>query len=116
MASKENKLKDGTKKTETKPSGKKNSFSRFFQSVVLFFEDKRLHAIVGSFLILFSIFLLVSFVSYFYNWETDFSAITRLAAMGLLPIKVDCGAQNWFTVLSTVALASPRFSFHFSSC
>lgn len=42
----------------------------------LFLENKQLHAITGSFLILFAGFLLVSFVSYFYNWAIDFSAVT----------------------------------------
>ncbi|MCG3165104.1 MAG: hypothetical protein POELPBGB_00865 [Bacteroidia bacterium] len=76
MASKENKLKSETKKPAEKKPAKENVFSRWFNAVKLFFENKQLHAITGSFLILFAGFLLVSFISYFYNWAIDFSAVT----------------------------------------
>lgn len=75
MASKENKLKDGTKKPAAKTAAKQNVFSRSFNAVKLFLENKQLHAITGSFLILFSIFLFISFISYFYNWAIDFSLV-----------------------------------------
>ncbi|MGE0638254.1 MAG: DNA translocase FtsK 4TM domain-containing protein [Bacteroidia bacterium] len=76
MASKENKLKGETKKPVEKKPAKENVFKRSFSAVKLFLENKQLHAITGSFLILFAGFLLVSFISYFYNWAIDFSAVT----------------------------------------
>lgn len=76
MASKENKLKGEPKKPVEKKPVKENVFKRWFTAVKLFLENKQLHAITGSFLILFAGFLLVSFVSYFYNWAVDFSAVT----------------------------------------
>lgn len=76
MASKENKLKGEPKKPVEKKPAKENVFKRWFTAVKLFLENKQLHAIIGSFLILFAGFLLVSFVSYFYNWAIDFSAVT----------------------------------------
>jgi S-DNA-T family DNA segregation ATPase FtsK/SpoIIIE len=76
MASKENKLKGEPKKPVEKKPVKENVFKRWFTDVKLFLENKQLHAITGSFLILFAGFLLVSFVSYFYNWAVDFSAVT----------------------------------------
>jgi S-DNA-T family DNA segregation ATPase FtsK/SpoIIIE len=76
MASKENKLKGETKKPVEKKPAKENVFKRWFTAVKLFLENKQLHAITGAFLILFAGFLVVSFVSYFYNWAIDFSAVT----------------------------------------
>jgi S-DNA-T family DNA segregation ATPase FtsK/SpoIIIE len=76
MASKENKLKGETKKPVEKKPAKENVFKRSFTAVKLFLENKQLHAITGVFLILFAGFLLVSFVSYFYNWAIDFSSVT----------------------------------------
>jgi S-DNA-T family DNA segregation ATPase FtsK/SpoIIIE len=76
MASKENKLKGETKKPVEKKPAKENVFKRWFTGVKLFLENKQLHAITGAFLILFAGFLIVSFVSYFYNWAIDFSAVT----------------------------------------
>jgi len=83
MATKENKLKDGTKKPAGKTPAKENIFKRFFSAIKIFFENKQLHAITGTFLVIASLFLFISFSSYFHysnlntpNWGSDLSIIT----------------------------------------
>lgn len=59
---------------------KENEGTNFFSRVKAFITDERTLKITGLLLIGFSIFLLVSFVSYFFSWKTDQS----LAASGSL--------------------------------
>lgn len=75
MAAKENTLKNGSKKSSGK-TAKDNIFKRSYNAVALFLQNKQLHAISGSFIILFSVFLLVSFISYFFSWAEDFSLVS----------------------------------------
>ncbi len=54
-------------------------------SVVAFFKNRQLQTVIGSFLILFSLFLFVAFISFFFHWQQDLSIInefTNLNAKG----------------------------------
>jgi len=64
-AAKNNKTKNST------PSTKKVKKKGFFRSLITFFKDTRVHKTFGLFLCLFSIFLLVSFISYFFTGKDD---------------------------------------------
>jgi S-DNA-T family DNA segregation ATPase FtsK/SpoIIIE len=47
--------------------------------VVTFFKSRQTQTVIGSFLLLFSLFLLVSFISFFFNWQEDQSIISQFA-------------------------------------
>jgi len=62
------------KKEKTKnpaPAKKKEKKKGFFKSLISFFKDTRVHKTFGLFLCLFSVFLLVSFISYFFSGKQD---------------------------------------------
>ena len=59
------------KKSTTKKKGKNR--------IVLFFKSQQTHLIFGVFLMLFSIFLLISFFSFFKNWQADQSQLFQFA-------------------------------------
>ena len=65
------KKKQNTKKTKTS-SGKK-------PSIFAFLKTRQTQTIIGSFLILFSFFLFIAFISFFFNWQEDQSTLTKLA-------------------------------------
>ncbi|WP_298367084.1 DNA translocase FtsK [uncultured Lutibacter sp.] len=46
-----------------------------FQGIKLFFENRQTQTIIGSFIVLFSIFMVISFLSYFFNWKDDQSQL-----------------------------------------
>ncbi len=56
------------KKTTTKSKVKKNR-------IVGFFKNKQTHLVFGVFLVLFAVFMLVSFVSFFIHWKADQSQL-----------------------------------------
>ncbi|MDA8893503.1 DNA translocase FtsK [Flavobacteriaceae bacterium] len=45
--------------------------------VVDFFKNRQLQTVIGSFLILFSLFLFVAFISFFFHWQQDLSIINE---------------------------------------
>ena len=57
-----------TLKPETKPR---------FQKTKSFFGSRQTQTILGMFVMLFSIFLLISFISYFFNWQDDQSQLSN---------------------------------------
>jgi DNA segregation ATPase FtsK/SpoIIIE, S-DNA-T family len=59
-----------TTKTVVKPTSKKTTS---------FFGNRQSQTIIGLFLTLFSIFLLVSFISYLFNWQQDQSQLSNFA-------------------------------------
>ena len=65
------KRKPSTEKTAEKPERK--------PSVFAFLKTKQTQTIFGSFLMLFSIFLCIAFVSFFFNWQEDQSTIHQLS-------------------------------------
>ena len=42
-----------------------------------FFKNRQLQTVIGSFLILFSLFLFVAFISFFFHWQQDLSIINE---------------------------------------
>lgn len=62
------KKKTTTTKTERKPR---------FQKIKSFFGNRQTQTIIGAFTVLFAIFLLISFLSYLFNWQDDQSQLAR---------------------------------------
>ena len=60
------------KKKKTRSKVKKNR-------IVGFFKSKQTHLVFGVFLVLFAIFMLVSFVSFFMHWKADQSQLDLFA-------------------------------------
>ena len=65
------KRKPSTEKTAEKPERK--------PSVFAFLKTKQTQTIFGFFLMLFSLFLCIAFVSFFFNWQEDQSTIHQLS-------------------------------------
>ena len=64
------KRKQSTKKTINSSEKKPSIFA--------FLKTRQAKTIVGTFLILFAIFLCIAFISFFFNWQEDQSTITKL--------------------------------------
>jgi S-DNA-T family DNA segregation ATPase FtsK/SpoIIIE len=47
-------------------------------AVFSFLKTKQTQTIIGAFLLLFSLFLAIAFISFFFNWEEDQSTLTKL--------------------------------------
>ena len=56
---------------------KKNSSKPRFQKTKSFFGNRQTQTIIGLFIVLFSFFLLVSFISYLFNWQQDQSQLSN---------------------------------------
>ena len=50
--------------------------------IVRFFKSQQTHLIFGVFLMLFAVFLLISFFSFFSNWQSDQSQLLQFADRG----------------------------------
>ena len=48
-------------------------------SSIAFFKSRQTQTVIGSFLILFSIFLFVAFISFFFSWQEDQSVISEFS-------------------------------------
>jgi len=48
-----------------------------FKGVKSFFGNRQTQTIIGSFVILLAVFLLISFISYLFNWRDDFSQLNN---------------------------------------
>ncbi|MBI9041132.1 DNA translocase FtsK [Lutibacter sp.] len=59
---------------KTKTTSKSTDKQRF-QKIKLFFGNRQTQTILGAFLVLFSIFLMTSFISYLFNWQQDQSQL-----------------------------------------
>ncbi len=66
-----------TKKTKTTKS--KAPKKPKFQSVKAFLNNRQTHTVFGLFLILFSLFLVIAFFSFFFSWQADQSTLTQFA-------------------------------------
>lgn len=62
------------KKTTTK---KKQPNNNLFKKITSFLSNKHNQTILGAFLVLFSIFLTVAFISFFFSWQDDQSALSQ---------------------------------------
>ena len=47
--------------------------------IVAFFKSRQIQTVIGSFLIFFSLFLFVAFVSFFFSWQEDQSIINEFS-------------------------------------
>ena len=61
-----------------KKTTKKNETLDEKSSALSFLKTRETQTIIGSFLILFSFFLLIAFISFFFNWQEDQSTLTEL--------------------------------------
>ena len=57
-----------------------------FQGIKSFFENRLTQTILGLFLMLFAFFLVVSFISYLFNWQEDQSQLSDFSDKGV-PVK-----------------------------
>jgi len=71
---------------KTKASTKKKNTT--FRTIRTFFNSRQTQTIVGVFFILFSIFLFVAFVSFFFTWQDDHSIISQFADRNI-------SSKNW---------------------
>ena len=129
MPATKNYLKKDTVKNEvTSPAKKKKAPSKKGKSFGKFLKDERLHNVFGVFLILFSIYLFLSFTSYFlswFSWGTDDAFIHNItfskifkdypeqihnwtgklgALLSYLVIKQGFGISSFFILVSIFAL------------
>ena len=58
---------------------KKQSKKSIFKRIGSFFSNRQNQTILGFFLLLFSIFLTVAFISFFFSWQEDQSTLTQFA-------------------------------------
>ena len=62
---------------KTKSTKQKEAKKPRFQKTKAFFNNRQTHTVFGLFLVLFSIFLIIAFFSFFFSWQTDQSALTQ---------------------------------------
>ncbi|WP_298777913.1 DNA translocase FtsK [uncultured Polaribacter sp.] len=81
-----------TNKTSDKSENKTNVFS--------FFKTRQAKTILGTFLILFSVFLCIAFLSFFFSWQEDQSILTKLTVKTVksenLLGKIGASLSNFF--------------------
>lgn len=85
---------------KSKKSTKTTSKIKKPNPVVVFFKSRQTQTIIGSFLILFSLFLLVAFISFFFSWQDDQSIVDQLGNKSIgsknLLGKVGASLSNFF--------------------
>ena len=74
-----NKLEVEPAKTKKKKESNKN-----FEGWGNLFTNEKTHKVIGVFLVLFSLFLLFSFVSFFFTWWMDFDKISNISMRDIL--------------------------------
>ena len=62
---------------KTKNAAKTKSLGS--NSVMNFLKSRQIQTVIGSFLLFLSIFLLVAFISFFFNWQEDQSIINEFS-------------------------------------
>ncbi|MEQ6123817.1 DNA translocase FtsK [Pseudotenacibaculum sp. MALMAid0570] len=62
---------------KTKKTSKNSSKIKKPNPIITFFKSRQTQTVIGSFLILFSLFLLVAFVSFFFSWKEDQSVVSE---------------------------------------
>lgn len=85
---------------KTKSTTKTKSKSKKPNAIVTFFKSRQTQTIIGSFLLLFSLFLFVAFVSFFFSWQEDQSIVNEfgnkeIPTQNLLG-KVGASLSNFF--------------------
>ncbi|MFY0631198.1 MAG: DNA translocase FtsK 4TM domain-containing protein [Flavobacteriaceae bacterium] len=66
-----------------KTSTRNKTTSRKPNPVITFFKSRQTQTIIGSFLLLFSLFLLVAFISFFFSWQEDHSIVNEAASKNI---------------------------------
>ena len=64
---------------KTKTSKSKSTNKPRFQNIKLFLNNRQTHTVFGLFLILFSLFLVIAFFSFFFSWQADQSTLSQFA-------------------------------------
>ncbi len=81
--------KKNTKRNTPKPkassstresTGKKNGLGKFIALI----KNEKTIKVLGLFLILFSVYLLVAFISFFFSWQTDFDQVNERTIFGVI--------------------------------
>lgn len=62
---------------KTKTNKQKTVRKPRFQKTKAFFNNRQTHTVFGLFLILFSIFLIIAFFSFFFSWQADQSTLSQ---------------------------------------
>jgi len=96
-----NTYKSNTFKTRKKKEGRKT------KAKVFFWSDRRFQLTVGFFLLVLSLFLFISFVSYLFTGEADQSVVESIREIGLFQSGLE--VENWMKLYG--ALASHFFIF-----
>ncbi|TYP96774.1 S-DNA-T family DNA segregation ATPase FtsK/SpoIIIE [Tenacibaculum adriaticum] len=65
------------KKTTTKT--KKPKKISTFKQILDFFKNRQTQTVIGSFLVLFSFFLIIAFISFFFSWQEDQSSLSQFS-------------------------------------
>ena len=47
--------------------------------IVIFFKSRQIQTVIGSFLLFFSLFLFVAFISFFFSWQEDQSILNEFS-------------------------------------
>lgn len=68
-----------------------------FPKIIKFFKDERTHYITGLFILLITLFLFVSFISYFFTGAADKSIFDNINLSDSIHIR--SGVKNWASVL-----------------
>ena len=103
---KQNKVKSKTETSgnfsdDLKPQKKKSTAkTSFFQQMIDFFTNDKVHQVFGAFLIAYSIFLLISCVSYLYYWKYDDSLIDN--SFRDILFSNDLVVKNWMSKLGAI--------------
>ncbi len=80
---------------------KDNSSKRSFSLSVGFFKDRRFQLTIGFFLLVVSLFLLLSFISYLFTGKADQSAVESVQEIGLFQSGLE--VENWMKLYGAMA-------------
>jgi len=88
-------------KNDLKPEKKKKSDDKnIFQNIISFFLNEKVHQVFGAFLIAFSLFSLVAFISYLYYWEYDDNLIDN--SISEILFNKDLVVKNWMSKIGAI--------------
>lgn len=71
MSAKTNKLKKNTTKSNGSSKRRRKKNNNSFSGFVRFLKSEKFKIISGTFLVIFSVYLLLAFISYLFNWRAD---------------------------------------------
>ncbi|NVN94301.1 MAG: DNA translocase FtsK [Bacteroidetes bacterium] len=71
-------------KLEVEPQKTKKKSQRTFEGWSNIFSNEKMHKVIGVFLVLFSLFLTFSFISFFFTWWMDFDKVSNTSLKDIL--------------------------------